>query len=98
MSTLDRYWNNIYEMHTLGLSKEKVSQRDLEKVDSLIYDSDHESIATGLVLINTLAPEYLCRYLQWNGCSLKFANSRNMNNLRSIHQALLNVERGNEFA
>ena len=36
----------------------------LDKIDVLVFSDDIENIRNGLTLMTTIAPEYLCRYLE----------------------------------
>ena len=59
MRTIIDCWQSIEVQYRRG----NLSVAHLEKIDGLVFSDDIENIRTGLTLMCTLAPEYLCRYL-----------------------------------
>jgi|GEM_PF-2397722 len=59
-------WERIESQCTNGT----LLDAQLEKIDTLVFSENSENIRTGLMLMCTLAPEYLCRYLELVGVSI----------------------------
>ena len=60
MSLIAILWQNIEIEYNNGVFPDD----QLEKIDVLVFSDDIESIRNGLMLLTTIAPEYLCRYLK----------------------------------
>lgn len=66
MSTIAALWQSIETQYNNG----SFPADQLEKIDVLVFSEDIENIRNGLTLMTTIASEYLCRYLELNGCSV----------------------------
>ena len=66
MSTIQSLWQSIETQYNNG----SLSDEQLEKIDSLVLSDDIEDIRNGLMLLTSIAVEYLCRYLKLDGESV----------------------------
>jgi sulfatase modifying factor 1 len=66
MSTIAGLWQTIETQYTNG----SFPKAQLEKIDEFVFSEDIENIRNGLTLMTTIAPEYLCRYLELEGESV----------------------------
>jgi formylglycine-generating enzyme len=66
MTAITALWQSIETQYSNG----SFPDDQLEKIDELVFNEDIENIRNGLTLMPTLAPEYLCRYLEMEGESV----------------------------
>ena len=66
MRTIAALWQNIETQYNSGT----FSADQFQKIDVLVFSDDIENIRNGLTLMTTIAPEYLCRYLELDGESV----------------------------
>ena len=66
MGTIQNLWQSIESRYNNGT----FPADQLEKIDDLLFSNDIENIRNGLTLLTTIAPEYLCRYLELDGDSV----------------------------
>ena len=66
MTTIAALWQSIETQYNSGT----FPSDQLEKIDNLVFRDDIEDIRNALTLMTTLAPEYLCRYLELDGSSI----------------------------
>ena len=60
MSTIAEMWTEIETQYNNGT----FPADQLDKINVLVFSDDIENIRNGLTLMTTIAPEYLCRYLE----------------------------------
>ena len=77
MSTQQTHWNKIYSTYTQSVNENLLKEERLIKIDELVYTDDIANIRNGLTLMTTIAPEYLCRYLELDGESVVLRNAGN---------------------
>ena len=66
MSTITALWQSIETQYNNGT----FPTDQLEKIDVLVFSDNIENIRNGLTLMTTIAPKYLCRYLELDGESV----------------------------
>jgi len=70
MSTPQDHWDKIYTTYTQSVNENYLKLERLTKIDELVYIDNIENIRNGLTLMTSIAPEYLCRYLEMSGESV----------------------------
>ncbi len=70
MDTPQDHWDKIYTTYTQSVNDDFLKSERLVKIDELVYTDNIENIRNGLTLMTTIAPEYLCRYLELDGDSV----------------------------
>src|SRR6056300_1102990 len=77
MSTPQNHWDRLYTTYTQSVNDNYLKSERLTKIDELVYTDNIENIRNGLTLMTTIAPEYLCRYLELDGESVVLRNVGN---------------------
>ena len=70
MTTIAALWQSIETQYTNGQSLGKITPQKLSKIDEMVYNEDIAYINQGVELVLGIAPEYLCRYLKYEGNSV----------------------------
>ena len=90
MSTIAVLWQTIETQYNNGT----FPADQLEKIDVLVFSDDIENIRNGLTLMSTIAPEYLCRYLNLNGDSMVLRDAGRFSDPLSTERVLLESAKG----
>ena len=94
MSTQQTHWNKIYSTYTQSVNDNYLKEERLIKIDELVYTDDIANIRNGLTLMTSIAPEYLCRYLELDGESVVLRNAGNFSSPLLAERVLVESVKG----
>ena len=94
MSTPQDHWNRLYTIYTQSENENLLKSERLTKIDELVYTDNIENIRNGLTLMTTIAPEYLCRYLELDGESVVLREAGNFSSPLLAERVLVESVKG----
>jgi formylglycine-generating enzyme required for sulfatase activity len=92
-------WNELCSKYEERLRVNPILEEHLEKIEELLFSDSLEQTQSGCSLLFALAPEYLCRYVQWHQGRLSLRDDHRYSNPLWMERAVvMEVRSCAEFA